>query len=157
MASLSAAPQPRQASLLDGVSRVEQPWKRTTETSREAVRVFEASGKAETLRGRITLVIRALWNRTQQSPTSDEIAAECFRRGHIPDPHPDHVKPRITELSKGYFVTVRDANGKAIGRKRVGGGLVEKAGTRKSVRSGMTVQTWRVIERGTADPVGGLG
>jgi hypothetical protein len=141
---------PVQVSLLDDVERVERPWKRTTGTSREAVRVFEASGDAETRRRQVTLVIRALCNRNGRPPTARDIAIECKARGYIRDDHPDYVKPRISELYKGYWVTVTGDDGL---RARVlrGGGLVEPAGKRKCSKTGKTVHTWRVVERGTGE------
>lgn len=141
-----------QLSLLDAVQREQRPWKRTTGTSREAIRVVEAEGTAEFRREQILLAIRRIWNRTQQSPTADEIAADLFARKLIPDDHPDYVKPRLSELKHGRTIRVKGEGG-VIQEKQIGGGLIEKAGKRKSARSGRMVHTWRVIERGTAKAV----
>lgn len=141
-----------QPSLLTEVERVERPRKRTTGTSREAVHLFEASGDAETRRQQVTLVIRALYNRNAECPTARDIAVECHRRGYVADDHPDQVKPRITELYKGYWVTVKAADGSKA-RVFRGGGLVEPAGKRKCWKTGKTVHTWRVVERGTGEAI----
>lgn len=143
-----------QLRLIDDVERIERPWKRTTGTSREAVRTFEQSGDAETLRRLCTRAIRAIWNRTQVSPRSEDIARYLFEKKVIPDLHPDHVKPRLSELYRGKWVWTKDAGGARV-KVRIGGGAIEPAGKRASDRSRHMVTAWRVVERGTGRAISG--
>lgn len=140
-----------QLPLLADVARTERPWKRTTGTSKTAIRHFEANGKRVLRAKEVLLAIRAIWNRKQQSPTADEIAAYLHRKGVIPDAHPDRVKPRLSELLHGKTVYTKK-DGAVIGTRHEGGGLVEKVSKRKSSWSGENVWTWRAREMGSVEP-----
>jgi hypothetical protein len=136
-----------QLSLLADVQRADRPWKRTTTTSKAAVRVLEASGEAERRRAVCSRGLRSMWNRHQEWPTADELAADLHRRRLIPSKHRDEVAPRLNELADGWWVT-RRVDGQKV-RTQVGGGEVERGEKRPSRISGRTVLTWRVREAGS--------
>ncbi len=145
-----------QLSLLAEVSRVEHPRKRTTTTSKAAVRAIEASGDAEQRRLICLRGLRAFWNRFQVWPTADELSGYLHGRKLVPSKHRDEVAPRLNELADGWWVARKLESG-ARERVQVGGGEVERGAKRKSSVSGRTVLTWRVREAGSAParPVGG--
>jgi hypothetical protein len=137
----------RQPSLLADVARDEKPWKRTTTTSKTALRVVEHDGEAERKRYVCSRGLRAIFNKTQQWPTADELAAYLYERGEIRSAHRDEVAPRLNELCDGWWI-VRVVDGKKT-RVQVGGGEVERGAKRASHRTGRTVLTWRVREIGS--------
>lgn len=137
-----------QPDLLADVARVERPWKRTTTTSKASLRTAEDAGLLEVRRRQVLRGLRAMWNRSQIWPTADELAQYLFTRKQLPDPHRDHVSPRLNELADGRWVT-RIVDGKKV-RSQVGGGAVERGEKRKSTVSGLTVLTWRAREAGSA-------
>jgi len=147
-----------QLSFLPGVARAERPWKRTTTTSKAAVHALEAVGEAERRRLIVLRGLRAMWNRLQEWPTADELAADLFCRKLIPSKHRDEVAPRLNELADGWWLVRRDGVTGARQRVQVGGGEVERDVKRRSRVSGRKVLTWRVREAGSlpARPVGGL-
>lgn len=138
------------APLLREDARVTKPWKRTTTTSKAAIRQFRDAGDAEALRKRCIAGLQAIWNRTQQWATADELAAYLYAKGRIPDPHRDHVSPRLYELADGWWI-VRKVHRQTV-KRRIGGGVLERGEKRKSNRTGRVVMTWRVREAGSKEP-----
>ena len=132
-----------QPSLLDLAVRVERPWKRTTATSKAAVKAAADSGLLHARREACCRGLRAIWNATQRWPTADELAEFLFQSGELPGSHRDFVAPRLNELADGWWVK-RDGV-----RVQVGGGLIERGAKRRSNVSGLTVLTWRVREAGS--------
>lgn len=121
-----------QMSLLVDVARVEKPYKRVRQTSRESYRrqraidVQKAKAGKETHRGRVLRCLAAYWNARQQSPTASELLAWMVERGECSN-DPNHVRPKLNAL--------------------VELGLVESAGKRTCSVSRQTVYVWRVKQR----------
>lgn len=137
-----------QLSFLPDVAREERPWKRTTETSKAAVHAIEDAGEADRRRIVCLRALRAMWNRFQEWPTADELAAYLHGRHLVPSDHRDEVAPRLNELADGWWVRRKDHDGQ-VERVQVGGGEVERGAKRHSRISGRKVLTWRVREAGS--------
>ena len=139
-----------QLDLLQDARRAERPWKRTTTTSKAAVRAIEASGTAAHRRLICLRGLRAIWNRRQEWPTADELADYLFSTQQVPSAHRDEVAPRLNELVDGWWIQRKGANGTKE-RVQVGGGEVERGQKRRSHISGKKVLTWRVREAGSRE------
>ena len=127
---------------LDVTREERRPWKVTTGTSRMAVKEAERSGRLSARLTCVSVALRAMWNRSQRSPTSDELATEMWELDLLRDGE----NPEDETKRDWYTLTVRRALS-ALQAK----GAVEKTknGVRVSAVSGRQCETWRVVERGT--------
>jgi hypothetical protein len=73
--------QTHQPSLLADVQRAERPWKVSRRTSRAAFYEAELTGRLRDRERIVGTALRGLWNRSQRSARSSQIARWIRRRG----------------------------------------------------------------------------
>lgn len=140
-----------QLSLLAGVRRTTRPkpWKRVRPTSVAVYAELRDSGKLAAGRNRALRAVSALKNSRGEWPTGCEVQAWLLERGEVEDANPNRVKPRLSELADGWFVTlVRDVNGvKVKERVHVPCDVLVRGPKRKSRVSRIACITWQVKGR----------
>jgi hypothetical protein len=131
-----------------GQVREVRPWKRVRPTSVATYAELRDTGKAAHERAKVLRCLAAYKNAVGRWPTRDELQADMVRRGEIPnDGNPNHVAPRLTELSCGWFV-VRLVDG-VKQRVHVPCDVVERGPKRQTSLKANTrrVYTWQIKER----------
>jgi len=154
----------RQPSLLDDVVREDRPWKRTRETSRAQLQKHVREGVLRKNQALVATGGLHLWNKTNHSFTARELEEHLLATGALRDlahARAFQVLTRLNELADGHWTTTRHVDGARL-RKRVGGGLFERArhadgslAKRQSVvrgeRVGLAVLCWRPREAGSLE------
>ena len=117
-----------QPGLFDAVRAERKPWKRVRQTSVQQYAHLRDTGTLAKRRSDVLRAVAAIYNATQQWPTSCEVQRWLSERGDIPnDGNPNHVRPRCHELAEL--------------------GVLERGPKRKSAVSGIVVLTWQVKQR----------
>lgn len=117
-----------QLSLLTSVTRVERPRKRVRQTSVAQYAHLRDTGTLARRRDSVLRAVAAIYNATQQWPTSCEVQRWLSERGEIPnDGNPNHTRPRCHELAAM--------------------GVLERGPKRQSKVTGISVLTWQVRSR----------
>lgn len=80
-------------------------WKRVRPTSTGLYAFLQDSGYLAHGRKIVLNAVAALYNAKQQWPIADEIQAWLLERKQIRDMNPNHVRPRLTDLSSGWEET----------------------------------------------------
>jgi hypothetical protein len=121
-------------------------WKRVRATSAGLYAELKDSGYLGERRTRVLNALAAMRNATQRWSTACEILRYLHARGEIADLNPNHVRPRLTELSHGWYDVTTTADGE---RQRVFTpcDIVIVGPKRKSDVSGHTVLTWEIRGR----------
>lgn len=123
-----------------------KPWKRVRPTSVAVYQHLRESGTLAKRRQAVLTAVAALRNATQQWPTACEVQDWLASRGDVPaDGNPNHVKPRLTELADGWWVT-RLVEGRKT-RVHVPCDVLVRGAKRKSTVTGISVLTWQVRAR----------
>jgi hypothetical protein len=118
----------QQPDLFGAIRRDCKPWKRVRQTSAAQYAHLRDTGTLAKRRDAVLRAVAAIYNATQEWPTSCEVQYWLAIRGELPqDGNPNHVRPRLTELA-------------ALG-------VVERGPKRKSHVTDIVVLTWRVRSR----------
>lgn len=131
-----------------GEVRERKPWKRVRPTSVATYAELRDNGQLAHDRAMVLRCLAALTNATGAWPTADELQDYMARTGEIPDDgNPNHVRPRLTELSCGWDAT-REINGVKT-KVHIHCDIVERGPKRSSRLKSTTrrVYTWQIKER----------
>jgi hypothetical protein len=136
------------ASATTGEVRERKPWKRVRPTSVATYAELRDKGQLAHDRAMVLRCLAAFKNDKGIWPTADELQNDMAGKGEIPDDgNPNHVRPRLTELSCGWDVT-REINGVRT-KVHIHCDIVERGPKRPSRLKSVTrrVYTWQIKER----------
>lgn len=132
-----------------GDVRPRRPWKRVKPTSVAVYGVLRETGALAETRALVLCAVAALKNAKGYWPTACEVHRYMRTRKQVIDANPNRVKPRLSELADGWYVTVvREVDGrKEKHRVHVECDVLVRGPKRTSRVTGITCLTWQVKER----------